>query len=218
MTKAALEKSVVDTARIAEEWASNVSKIEVQIANAHSRLEKSESQRKRFALDASLKNPDAIAGIAKARAEQSAAEGDQADLSHALSQAKARTIEAESEAKIARKDLAGYQAELQMRQRIQVAARLDAVIAEFSLAFQEFEKLGHQIATVPDLFARNMHGAMSQAEEIAGDLRVRSALPKWFLKFFPGALHHERPQMSLEASEIQTWNLAPAETTTAAAA
>ena len=221
MSKAELDKSIADTAKVVESWKSNIEAIEAQIANAHSRLEKSETQRKRFALDASLKNPDAIAGIAKARADQSAAEGDQADLRHALSEAAARLIEAEREAKIARHELGRFEAMCLIRERVKVAARIDAVISEFSAAFAEFDNLGRQIANMPGVLASDTLGStsISQMEEIQGNRRMRSALPQVFLRFFPGALHEERPKMDLEKSEIQTWgSLAAAETTIGKAA
>src|ERR1035437_1075201 len=217
MTKAALEKSVVDTARIAEEWASNVSKIEVQIANAHSRLEKSEAQRKRFALDASLKNPDAIAGIAKARAEQSAAEGDQADLSHALSQAKAMLIEAEREARIARNNLGRFMVEILVKKRIEVASQLDAAISDFARVYAQYEELGATIINMPYAMSHNVHG-MSNHEGAVGARRVAAALPAFFLKFFPISLHDEQKKESLAVTESRFWFGEPAETTTSKAA
>jgi chromosome segregation ATPase len=221
MSKAELEKTIADTAKAVEGWQSNIKKIESQIANAHSRLEKSEAQRKRFALDASLGNAQATAAISAARAEAAAAAGDVNDLGHALSQAKARLIEAEGEAKRARHELGRFEAMCRMRERVKAAARIDAVISEFSAALAEFDKLGRQIANMPGVLASDRLGStsISQMEEIQGNRRMRSALPQVFLRFFPGALHEERPKMDLEKSEIQTWgSLAPAETTTTKAA
>src|ERR1039458_7336717 len=100
MSKADLDKAVADTAKTVESWLLNIKSIESQIANANSRLEKSEAHRIRFALAASLGDAQAITEIAKARAEQSAAAGDQSDLGHALLQSKEKLIEAEREAKI----------------------------------------------------------------------------------------------------------------------
>ena len=211
-----LEKQIAETAKIVESWQSNIAAIESQIANANSRLANSESQRKRFALDASLKNPDAIAGIAKARAEQSAAEGDQADLSHALSQAKARLIEAESEAKIARNNLAKFEAEVLMRKRVDVAGQLDEVIAEFVRLHSAYEKLGNEIVNM-DVLPQHAHGITNHHDGALGARRVRAALPKLFDRVYPNALHDESTKEKLATTEARHWNLPPVETTTKAA-
>jgi hypothetical protein len=212
-----LEKQIAETAKIVESWQSNIAAIESQIANANSRLANSESQRKRFALDASLKNPDAIAGIAKARAEQSAAEGDQADLSHALSQAKARLIEAESEAKIARNNLAKFEAEVLMRKRVDVAGQLDEVIAEFVRLHSAYEKLGNEIVNM-DVLPQHAHGITNHHDGALGARRVRAALPKLFDRVYPNALHDESTKEPLATTEARHWNLAPVETTIGKAA
>jgi hypothetical protein len=212
-----LEKQIAETAKIVESWQSNIAAIESQIANANSRLANSESQRKRFALDASLKNPDAIAGIAKARAEQSAAEGDQADLSHALSQAKATLIEAESEAKIARNNLAKFEAEVLMRKRVDVAGQLDEVIAEFVRLHSAYEKLGNEIVNM-DVLPQHAHGITNHHDGALGARRVRAALPKLFDRVYPNALHDESTKEPLATTEARHWNLPPAETVAAKAA
>ena len=213
----ALEGTVVTTSDAVSAWKTNQAKIETAIADANDRLAKAEALRKDFALDANLGNVQATTAIAKARAESTNAEHDRSDLQHALSQAGVKLAEAEAAAIQARHHLGRHQAGLLMRQRIRVAARIDAAIAEFSAAYSEFDDLGHKIKTMPDLLARNLHG-MANSEEVDGNRRLRSALPRVFLRFFVGALHEERPAMSLEASEIQTWALAPlVEPTTAAA-
>ena len=216
MSKTDLDKAVAETAKTVESWLLNIKAIETQIASAHSRLEKSEAQRKRFALDASLKNPDAIAGIAKARAEQSAAEGDQADLSHALSQAKAMLIEAEREAKIARNNLGRFMAEVLMKKRIEVAGQLDAAISDFARVFAQYEELGATILNMPDAMSHNVHG-MSNHEGAVGARRVAAALPAFFLRFFPNSLHDEQKKESLAVTEARFWFGEPAETTTSKA-
>jgi predicted nucleic acid-binding Zn-ribbon protein len=213
----ALEADVVTTADAVSTWKTNQARIQTAIADANDRLAKAEALRKDFALDANLGNAQATTGIAKARAEYTNAEHDLSDLQHALSQVGVKLAEAEAAASQDRHHLALHQAKCLMRERIAVAAKLDSIIGEFSAALAEYDRLGHAIKTVPDLLARNIHG-MAHGEEIEGNRRVRSALPRVFLRFFPGALHEERPAMSLEASEIQTWALAPVETTTAKAA
>jgi hypothetical protein len=211
MSKADLDKAVAETAKTVESWRANIAAIESQIANAHSRLEKSEAQRKRFALDASLGNAAAITEITKARAEHAAAEGDQADLSHALSQAKARMIEAESEAKIARNNLGRFMAEVLMKKRIEVAGQLDAAISDFARVFAQYEDLGATIINMPDSMSHNVHG-MSNHEGAVGARRVAAALPAFFLKFFPNSLHDEQKKESLAVTESRFWFGEPVET------
>jgi hypothetical protein len=208
MSKADLDKAVADTAKTVESWRSNIKAIEAQIADANSRLEKSEAHRIRFALDASLGNAQAITEIAKARAEQSAAAGDVNDLSHALSQGKAMLIAAEGEAKRARNNLAKFMAEVLMRKRVDVAGQLDIVIADFARLYGEYDRLGGQIVNMPDAMPQNMHG-MSNHEGAVGARRVRSALPAFLERVFPNALHDEQQKESLAVSEARFWNLPP---------
>jgi hypothetical protein len=130
---------------------------------------------------------------------------------------RAAAIKAETSA---RHELARFEAGFLARERVKAAARIDTLISELSAALTDFDKLGHQIGNMPGLLPTNPHmSGISRIEEIRGDQRVRSALPKVWLRFFPGALHSERAQMTLEASEIQIWSsLASLETTTTKAA
>jgi Tfp pilus assembly protein FimV len=217
MSKAELDKAVADTAKSVESWQSNIKAIEAQIASAHSRLEKSEAQRKRFALDASLGNAQATAEIAKARAEAAAAAGDQSDLGHALSQSKEKLIEAEREATIARNNLARFATEILMRRRIDLAGQLDKVIDEFSRLHSEYEKLGTEIVNM-DVLPQHAHGITNHHDGALGARRVRAALPKLFDRVYPNALHDESKKEPLATTEARHWNLPPAETTTTKAA
>jgi hypothetical protein len=216
MSKADLDKAVADTAKTVESWQSNIKSIESQIANANSRLEKSEAHRIRFALDASLGNAQATAEIASARAEAAAAAGDGNDLSHALSQGKERLIEAEGEAKRARNNLARFEAEVLMKKRIEVAGQLDKVIADFANFYARYAELGAQIVNM-DVLPHTMHGT-SNYEGAAGARRVAAALPTLFLKFYPGALHDEMKKENLAITEARFWFGEPVETTTTKAA
>jgi hypothetical protein len=207
MSKADLDKTVADTSRIAEEWAANIRKIESQIANANSRLEKSEAHRKKFALDASLGNPDAISQITKARAESLSAAGDQADLSHALADAKLRLVEVEGAAKAAMSNLAKFEVEILQRKRVDIAGELDQVSADFARLYAQYEALGAQIVSM-DVLPRTMVG-MSNHEGAVGAKRVRASLPPLFWKLFPGAIHDEMKTENLATSEARFWNLAP---------
>jgi chromosome segregation ATPase len=217
MSKADLDKGVAETAKTVESWQSNIKAIEAQIASAHSRLEKSEAHRIRFALDASLGNVQATAEIAKARAEAAAAAGDQSDLGHALSQSKEKLIEAEREATIARNNLAKFEAEVLMRKRVDVAGQLDEVIAEFVRLHSAYEKLGNEIVNM-DVLPQHAHGITNRHDGALGARRVRAALPKLFDRVYPNALHDESTKEPLATTEARHWNLPPVETTTTKAA
>jgi hypothetical protein len=216
MSKTDLEKAVTDATRVAEEWAANIRKIESQIADANSRLEKSEAHRKKFALDASLGNPDAISQITKARAESLSAAGDQADLSQALADAKLRLVEVERAAKAAMSNLAKFEVEILQRKRVDIAGELDQVSADFARLYAQYEALGAQILSM-DVLPRTMVG-MSNHEGAVGLRRVRASLPAIFWKLFPGSLHDEMKTENLSTSEAKFWNLPPVETTTTKAA
>jgi hypothetical protein len=212
-----MEKQVAETARVVSDWKTNQAKIETAISDANVRLAKADASRKKFVLDANLGNPDAIKEIAKARAENNDALGDTADLGLALSDAKARLIEAEREAAIARNNLAEFEAEVLKRRRIDVAGQLDAAIAAFADLYREYEKLGDEIINMPDVMPRSLHG-ISNVEGAQGARRVRASLPRFFWKLFPGAVYDEMKTENLATAEARFWNLLPpVETTTKAA-
>jgi hypothetical protein len=206
--KPALEKAVADTARVVSDWKTNQGKIETAISDANARLAKAEANRKKFALDANLGNSDAIKEIATARAVHAAALGDTADLQQALSDAKARLVEAEAAAKTARSNLARFEVEILQRKRVDIAGKLDAVSAEFARLYREYEALGREIVNMPDALPPNMHG-ISNVEGAVGARRVRASLPAFFWKLFPGAIHDEMKTENLATSEARFWNLAP---------
>jgi hypothetical protein len=217
-----LTKALTDATRIVEEWAANIRKIESALANANTRLEESEARRKEFALDASLENPQAIEEITKARAEHANSDQEIADLQHALGGARLKLAAAEKAEASARYELAHLEAGCLARERVKIAAKIDALISEFSAALASFDELGNRIVHMPGLLPSDPRApgmTISRTEEIEGNRRVRSALPRVWLRFFPGALHEERAKMTLEASEIQTWGrLALVETNEAKAA
>jgi len=207
VSKAALEKQVEDTSACVTEWKRALANIEQQFQAANLARATAKKRREANALKASMADPGAVAAVKQERGEQQAAEQTIEDLKVALPEAQAQLATAEKTPASARHELAMFHAQLLMRKRIEVAARIDAAIAEFSAAFKEFEKLGREIEAVPDLLARNLHGVMSQVEEVAGLRRVAAALPGYFTKFFPGALHDERPKTPLAASETTLWGL-----------
>ena len=206
--KAALEKALADTARVVSEWTTNRVKIEVAISDANARLAKAAEHRQRFALDASLGNPKATAEIIKLRAEHACAQNDLIDLQHALSDARLRLVEAEGEAKIARSNLAKFEAEILQRERVDVAGELDKTVAEFARLYSRYEKLGREIVNMPDILGRNFFGMVNH-EGAVGARRVRAALPAFVQTLFPGAHHDEQKKENLATSEARFWNLPP---------
>ncbi len=103
-----------------------------------------------------------------------------------------------------------------MRQRIDVGAQIDVVIAEFARLYGEYEKLGAQIVNM-DTMPRTMHGG-ADYEGAVGARRLRAALPRFLEQVFPNSLHDEQKKESLATTEARFWNLAPVETTTTKAA
>lgn len=202
--KAALEKALMDTARVVSEWTTNRVKIEVAISDANARLAKAAEHRQRFALDASLGNPKATAEIIKHRAEHACAQNDLIDLQHALSAARLRLVEAEGEAKTARNNLARFNIGVMIRKRIDVAGQLDDVIADFARRYRAYEALGHEIINTPDALPQNGFG-MTNHEGALGARRVRASLPAFFWKLFPGAIHDEMKTENLATSEARYW-------------
>jgi hypothetical protein len=211
-----LNKKVEEAAAVVAEWKNTIAKIETQFNIANLALANAKKAREAHALKAAMGDADAIAAIKHARSEQLTAEQTIGDLKVALPEAEAQLDAAKKAATFAQHELSRFEAGCLMRERVKVAARIDALLCEFSTAFADFDRLGNQIANMPGLLRANphMHGSsISQTEEIQGNRRVRSALPKVWLRFFPGALHEERPKMTLEASELQTWSsLASVET------
>jgi hypothetical protein len=217
-----LEKAVIETAAVVAEWKNTVAKIQTEFNIAALARDNAKKARATHALKAAMHDAHAVAEIKAAWAAQTAAEQTLANLAEALPAAEeelAAAIKAETSAI---HELARFEARCLARERVKAAARIDTLISELSAAFADFDKLGHQIGNMPGLLPTNPHMSgmsISRTEEIRGDQRVRSALPKVWLRFFPGALHSERAQMTLEASEIQIWSsLASLETTKAKAA
>jgi hypothetical protein len=113
---------------------------------------------------------------------------------------------AEKVASFARAELGKFHAAVLMRQRIDVAGKLDAISADFARVYAQYEKLGREIVNMPDTLPRSMHG-MTNHEGAMGARRVRASLPAFFWKLFPGALHDEQKPETLAASETKFWNL-----------
>jgi hypothetical protein len=217
-----LEGQVIEKAAIVAEWRSTIAKIETELNVATLARDNATKGRETHALKAAMGETHAVSEIKHARAAQTAAEQTIADLAVALPAAGAELAVAEKAAESARHAMARFEAGCLARERVKAAARIDTLILEFTTALADFDKLGTQIGNMPGLMPTNPHMGgmpMSRIEEIRGDQRVRSALPKLWLRFFPGALHSERATSTLEASETLMWaSLASLETTKAKAA
>jgi hypothetical protein len=209
-----LQDQVDKAAAVVVEWQDTIASIASQFETANRSIAAAKRVRETHALRAARGDADAIAEIQRARNEQFLGEQTVGDLKVALKGAEEQLATAKREAEKAQFALAKHDAEILMRERVKVAAHMDALIAEFSAALAEFDKLGGQIVNTPGLFTPNIHGVMAHFEETEGNRRIRSALPKAFLRFFPGSYNDERPRMALEASERTMWiSVASAELT-----
>jgi hypothetical protein len=204
-----LEKRVEETAEVVRGWKNTVSQITTERNVATMARDKAKNTRATHALKAAMHDTHAVSEVKAAWAAQTAAEQTLANLAEALPAAEQELAAANKAETSARHALARFEAGCLARERVKAAARIDTLISELSAAFSDFDKLGLQIGNTPGLLPDNPHMAgmsISRTEEIRGDLRVRSALPKVWLRFFPGALHSERPALTLEASERQIWS------------
>jgi hypothetical protein len=98
-----------------------------------------------------------------------------------------------------------------MRQRVAAAARMDAAFAECAAAYAEFERLGRELQSFPDLNIA-ASGNMSHWETVTGYRRIAAALPAFFVKQFPTTWTNEDARQSLAASEEKFWQLPPEQT------
>jgi hypothetical protein len=96
------------------------------------------------------------------------------------------------------------------RQRVAAAARMDAAFAESAAAYSEFERLGRELQSFPDLNIA-VSGNLSHWETVTGYRRIAAALPAFFVKLFPTTWANEDARQSLAASEERFWQLPPQE-------
>jgi hypothetical protein len=148
----------------------------------------------------------AISEIKAARSAETAADQSLTDLAIALPAAEAHLASAEKAAVSARHSLAMLQAEKLMRQRVAAARRMDDALAESAAAYADFERLGRELQSFPDLnFGAS--GNMSHYEGVTGFRRIASSLPTFFLKLFPGTWTNESARTPLAQSEAHFWQL-----------
>ena len=212
-----LEKQVTETAAVVTEWKSAISKIETQFNVANLARANAKKIREANALKASMGDAAAVAAIKHARSEQHTAEQTIGDLQIALPEAEAQLAMAEKNAASARHELAKLFGEKLMRQRVAAAARMDAAFSEAASAYGDFERLGRELQSFPDLGIA-VSGNMSHWETVTGFRRIAACLPTFFMKLFPTTWTNEDARQSLAKSEADFWQLPPVETIASKAA
>jgi outer membrane protein TolC len=150
----------------------------------------------------------AISHVKAARDAQRDAESTIDDLKIALPAAQAQLAAAEKNAESARHELAKLLGEKIMRRRVAAAARMDVAFAEAASAYSDFERLGRELQSFPDLNLA-AGGNMSFYEGATGFRRIAASLPLFFLKLFPGTWTNEAARTPLAQSEAHFWQLAP---------
>jgi hypothetical protein len=85
---------------------------------------------------------------------------------------------------------------------------MDTALAESAAAYADFERLGRELQSFPDLnFA--VSGNMSQWETVTVFRRIAAALPIFFVKLFPSTATNEAARRPLAESEAHFWQLPP---------
>jgi hypothetical protein len=212
-----LEKQVAETAAVVTESKNTIANIETQFHTANLALANAKKTREAHALKAAMGDVAAIAHVKHARSEQHTAEQTIGDLKIALPEAEAQLAMAEKNAESARHELAKLHGEKLMRQRVAAAARMDAAFSEAASAYIDFERLGRELQSFPDLGIA-VSGNMSHWETVTGFRRIAASLPTFFMKLFPTTWTNEDARQSLAKSELDFWQLPPAETVAAKAA
>ena len=193
-----LEDAVAETAATAAGWHSKVANIETQLAAAT-------KHREQNALAAALGDQTATAAIRH-----------EADLAIALPAARLALAAAERAATAARHELAKLHGTALMRQRVIAAARMDAALSECAAAYADFDRLGREIQSLPDLRIAQS-GNVSDWERAQGYRRIAAALPPFFVKLLSSWSHQDK-WIPLAVSEQNLWSLPPAQPETAKAA
>ena len=210
-----LEKHVAETAAVVVDWRGKIAQIETQISIAQHTLANAEKHRQEHALNASFGDAVAVSEI-KREADANGAQNTLHDLNLALPEAREQLAIAEKSAAAARHQLAKLQGEKIMRSRVAAAAKMDSAFAECAAAYEQFERLGCELQSFPDLNLA-VNGTMSHYEGATGLRRIAGAMPLFFTKLFPGQWTSESKRVPLAQSESEFWNL-PAEHHSAKAA
>jgi cob(I)alamin adenosyltransferase len=211
-----LEDAVAKTAAAVTDWRTKIAQIDARIATENHAITIAKQHCEQHALASTLNEPHAVAAIRKAQSELFDSEQHLAVLSIALPKAILELAAAERAAATGRHDLAMLRAESKKRARIAAAGRLDEALSACAAAFAEYERLGHELQSDPDL---NMAqgGGMARWEDAAGLKRISAALPAC-LKTLPSwTWTHPSKHVRLADAEAAFWSLPPPVATTKAA-
>jgi hypothetical protein len=204
-----LEDAVAKTSATAAGWVAKVKALEIQVADWTHAVTTATSLREQHALAAALGEAHAIVAIKKARAEQHDAEQHLADLSMiALPAAMAHLASAEKAATSARHELAKLIATQIMRARVAAAAQMDEAFAVCAAAFGEYERLGQELQSFPDLNLAQ-GGGMARWEDAAGLKRIAAAVPICLTKLPSWTWTDPSKRVALAVSEADFWSLQP---------
>ena len=203
-----MKTQTLEAAVTATDWRARIVQIETQIAVENHAITIAKQHREQHALASALNEPNAVAAIETARADQYTSEQRVADLSIALPEARSRLAAAERAATAARRELAKLHGEKLMRQRVEAAAKMDIAFAAAASAYENFERLGKELQSLPDLGIA-VSGNMSHYEAITGFSRIAASLPVFFRKLFPTTWTNEATRMPLAQSEQVFWRLPP---------
>lgn len=202
-----LEVAVAAAAATVTDWRAKIAKIEAQIAAENHAITIAKQQREQHALASTLSEPNAVAAIRTARVDQYESEQRLADVSIALPAARQHLDNAERAAAAARRELAMHQAQGMMRARVAAGARLDVGFAAIPEAYLEYDSLGRQLQSFPDLDLAQ--GGMSRWEDCAGLKRLAAAVPAFLKTLLSWTWTHHAKHVPLAESERQFWSLPP---------
>jgi hypothetical protein len=191
------------------EWRGAITGIERQFDIANLAVRNAKKHREAHALKAAMNDSAATAAIQDARSAQYEAEQRLADLEIALPEARLQCAAAEKAAESARHELAKFHGEKLMRERVKAAARMDAAFAEISEAFHDYQRLGAELQSYPDLDLAQGGMALSRWEDTAGLKRLASAVPLCLTKLPSWTWTHPSKRVPLAVAEAQFWNLPP---------
>jgi hypothetical protein len=204
-----LEEAVAKAGDVVLQWKKTIADIETQFNVANLALARAKKTREAHALKAARGDAAAIAAVKHARDAQRDAEQTIEDLRVALPEAEAQLANAERAAASARHELAMLHGEKMMRARVKAAERLDVALGEAAAAYADFERLGRELQSFPDLNIA-VSGNMSHWETVTGHRRIAAALPGFLAKLFsPTTYANEDARMSLAQSETNFWQLPP---------
>jgi hypothetical protein len=209
-----LEDAVAKTAAIVAGAHAKIKALEGQAADWTQTVATATADRERLALAALTGDAGAAATVKKAVTQQQEGEQHLETISFALPAARQELAAAERAAAAARRELAMHLAQGMMRSRIAAGARMDAGFAAIAEAYLEYESLGKQLQSFPDLDLAQ--GGMARWEDTTGLKRISAALPAFFKALPAWTLSHPAKFVPLAVSEAGFWSLPPPEKAKAA--